>query len=434
MAYKTILYLILIILSLPKIWQDPVNGIFVFVIMNYIRPEVISYSQLTPYRLPMVIAVFTLIAYVLNSKNRLNYRSSLNIIFFLFVLTQLNSTLFSTAESVSFYYNTVMMKIWLFTFLMTRTINTIKKFNWFIIANLIGIAFLSIWGFQQHFLGNARLEEVGGGNYANSNGLAAVVVQFIPIFIALSFVKKWKHKIILLFVSLIMVAVVVFTESRAAFLGVAIAGLILIIRSKKSFQFAIITLLLVGTFYYVALNVAGYTDRVDPNSMEKEKYSERVTLWKAAWNIGKDYPFTGVGQQNFQFYSARYITEELGAERVSFSRGDAHNTFLLILAEGGFLAFFLFLLMIFIFFKDIRLLRKIFKNNSEYIHLLTGLEAGMVAFLFANMFHSMAYMENLYWFLFVPSILKSIIIQGQYDDRNIQGLKFDLKFRDEDGG
>jgi len=348
---------------------------------------------------------------------------------------QLNSTLlFSKAETISFNYNIVMMKIWVFTFLMTRTINTTKKFNWFIIVNLIGIGFLSIWGFQQHFLGNVRLEEVGGGNYASSNSLAAAVVQFVPVFVALSFVKKWRYKIILLLVSITMIGVIVFTESRAAFVGAAIAGLILMLRSKKSFQFVIITLLIIGAFYYVAINVAGYTERVSPGSMEKEKYSERVILWKAAWNIAKDHPVTGVGLQNFQFYSARYIKEELGAERVSFSRGDAHNTFLLILAEGGFGAFFLLLLMIFIFFKDIRSLRKIFNNNSEYTHLLIGIEAGMVAFLFANMFHSMAYMENFYWFLFLPSILKSIIHQGQYDDRRIQELKFDLKFRDGDGG
>ena len=217
-------------------------------------------------------------------------------------------------------------------------------------------------------------------------------------------------------------------------MGVAIAGLMLMIRSKKSFQFVIITLLILGAFYYAAINVTGYTERVSVDSMEKEKYSERVVLWKAAWNIGIDHPLTGVGLQNFQFYSAQYITEELGAERVSFSRGDAHNTFLLILAEGGFIAFFLLLLMIFIFFRDIRLLRKAFKNNTEYTHLLAGLEAGMVAFLFANMFHSMAYMESFYWFLFLPSILKSIITQEEYDDRRLQELKFDLKFRDGDGG
>ena len=214
MAYKTILYLFLILLSLPKIWQDPVNGIFVFVIMTYIRPEVISYDQLVPFRLPLVISVFTLIAYLLQNKNRVNvnYRSSLNIIFFLFVLTQINSTFsFAKANSISFNYNIVMMKIWVFTFLMTRMINTTKKVNWFITANLIGIGFLSIWGFQQHFLGNIRLEDVGGGNYANSNSLAAAVVQFVPVFIALSFVKKLRAKIILLFVGLIMVGVIVFT-------------------------------------------------------------------------------------------------------------------------------------------------------------------------------------------------------------------------------
>ncbi len=428
MGNKAILYLLLVILSLPMILRNPINGLFVFVAMNYIRPETLSYHELAPFHLPMVVAVITLVAFLVHAKSRLKFSGYQNIIFFLFVLTQLHSTLYAPGPDLSFYYNTVMMKIWIFTFLMTRMIDTVKKFNWFLIINLIGISFLSVWGFEQHFRGNIRLEEVGGGNFTDSNTLAAAIVQFMPILAALSFKKTGKHKIILMIISLIMVAAVVFTESRAAYLGIIIAGLILLLRFKKSFQLIAVSSLLLGTFYFAAINTEGYLDRTSLDSMQREKWSDRVHLWEAAWEVAKIRPLTGIGQQNFSFFSKDVIEQKIGAQAYFDYRGDAHNTFLLILAEGGFISFFFFLLMICLFFKDLWAVRKMLKSNTEFFYLLSGMEAGMVAFLFTNWFHSMSIMENLYWFLFLPAILKSIILHQKYDDNKIRELQFNLKY------
>ena len=125
----------------------------------------------------------------------------------------------------------------------------------------------------------------------------------------------------------------------------------------------------------------------------------------------KDYPLTGVGQQNFQYLCKDYC-DKLGL-KISIKNmvKDAHNTFLLTLCEGGIFAFLFFMLAIFFYFKDTRDLKKIFSKDSnlkKYIPFVVALQSGMLGFLTCSMFHSYPINENFYWFLVIPGIIKNI--------------------------
>lgn len=55
----------------------------------------------------------------------------------------------------------------------------------------------------------------------------------------------------------------------------------------------------------------------------------RLALWDAAWRMGRDHPWTGVGPRNFRQAFARY------EPRADSDWGDAHNVFLHQFAERG---------------------------------------------------------------------------------------------------
>jgi O-antigen ligase len=61
----------------------------------------------------------------------------------------------------------------------------------------------------------------------------------------------------------------------------------------------------------------------------------RITLWRAAWQMGTDHPLTGVGHNNFRAQFPTYIQTRLDGGSNSF--GTAHNLYIHHFAERGLL-------------------------------------------------------------------------------------------------
>lgn len=75
--------------------------------------------------------------------------------------------------------------------------------------------------------------------------------------------------------------------------------------------------------------------------------SERGDLWRAAFQVSKDYPFTGIGFDGFEYYFRAY--RDLTASNrqgVGTSSNSAHNIYLDFLVNGGYLHLFSYLLLI----------------------------------------------------------------------------------------
>ena len=121
----------------------------------------------------------------------------------------------------------------------------------------------------------------------------------------------------------------------------------------------------------------------------------------------KDHPL-GIGEGNFTAYVGVYNPDIQGK--------DAHSTPLRCLAELGVPGFTIYLLMIANAFLTLRRLSKnvsgIQNEDTWRLHIY-GQFVALVIFLFAGLFITHTYIEELYWLLMMPFVLERIFIKSK---------------------
>ncbi|MDR3090483.1 MAG: O-antigen ligase family protein [Desulfobulbaceae bacterium] len=251
---------------------------------------------------------------------------------------------------------------------------------------------LSLWGWQQHFGGNARLEGLGG--LGDSNGIAAIGALFPPLAINKIFTAdKWWQKLFGLIVTILSVGMIIFTQSRGGFVGLAIGCLYLLLISRKKIWIMIFYILVL--LFVVQLLPTGYVSRLntinDNTENPEQDYSagSRQVLWHVGWLMFNDHPIFGVGLLNFPKCKAPYRVEmegkfESGLLNYSFlGYKVGHSTwFAQVLSEGGlFLAIPMFWLIAGFFWRSRGLQwfgRSPTEETRPLYDTLTGLEAGLL--------------------------------------------------------
>lgn len=426
MGFRALLILIPVGYLVLASIRNPHIGLLGFSIMTFIRPERLSYGQLAPFRLFLVLSLAVLVGYLFNQNNLVKLKNYSNVLPCLIIIAicQLIFTPFAVySVDISWRYATDFAKLVLFCFLMTRLLTDEKKVRAFLMVTTLGVAFVALWGFQQHFLGNPRLEEVAGGNYNESNAVGVLFAQFAPMALSFVFVvtKKWQKWGLFIFF-LILCGDIIFTQSRAALLGVLVGSSIFFLYVPMRTRIAILFFgLLLSPLVMSAVNsTEGYSERLAQTEAGEDRGADRLVIWQAGIEIFKDHPWTGVGQQNFKYLAKGYV-ERMGLPHGFHRLADAHNTLLLEAAETGIVGILALLAAIYFYFLDIRKLKKYWKVDtaySQYFILLIGLQAGMVSFLIGAMFHSYPVHEHFYWYLIVPGLLLNIYMHQNRSKEN----------------
>lgn len=421
MPLKGILYILIVFIGLFMTFRTPIAGLLLYSLMTFIRPEALGYGSLAPFKLYTVVFGVLLLSIIVNkqfSADLFKNNSPILIALALLLLFQFLSSFNALSFDLSFHYNKELAKTLLFCFLMAGLIRDKKSFGQLRIVYLLGSGFLAIWGFKEHFRGNFRLEEIGGGATNTSNGIAVLFLIYLPLFVHEISNKNNLVKLGCLFMSGIFLADIVFTQSRSAFVGLLVMGAYLFLRHKSKRKY-IALLIAPFIFYYAATSTSigeeSYLDRLK-NMQEKgmevdQSASARKHLWRAAWAMFKDNILIGVGQQNYQFSAFNYLSGERleWYEAINKPTVDAHNTFLLVLVEGGIFAFLIFCFCIFYHFYELWKIEKRYKNKDINVyHMALFFEGSMIGYIISGLAHSYVTMVYFYWLLTMPVIMKNI--------------------------
>jgi len=122
--------------------------------------------------------------------------------------------------------------------------------------------------------------------------------------------------------------------------------------------------------------------------------SKRDVYWKEAGRLIGDFPFLGVGLNNYSIVSANY------KDRLGWG-GYPHNCYLHMAAEIGLVGLGAFLLFIYKLFKKALNNLKNIREQSIKV-LLYGLLAGLFGFLIHSFFDTSFYsvkLDNLLWII-----------------------------------
>lgn len=193
--------------------------------------------------------------------------------------------------------------------------------------------------------------------YNDHTSYGAMLAMYIPPLIFFAFDKEYNHNIryISRFVLLLFITGLIFSYTRAAWLGIiAAAGVLMIYLLRiRMVPILIAMSVVIGLFFYYQtdISIALQSDRqknTENRNIEQRVQSitnvttdasntERFNRWASAMRMFRDRPFFGWGPGTYQFQYAPYqISTEKTIISTNFGeRGNSHSEYIGPLAESG---------------------------------------------------------------------------------------------------
>lgn len=207
--------------------------------------------------------------------------------------------------------------------------------------------------------------------YRNHVSYAAMITVFYPfLFVAATWYKKgtWQRRVLQLS-KIIFLFAIYFSFTRACYLALLMAAIAYLVMRWNMMKFALLAaLLVIGVFIAYLLHHNNYFKyapeyqktiyHTDFGSHIQATYElkdvssmERLYRWVAAAFMSVERPYVGYGPGNFYPYYKRYTVHEF----VTYTsdndeQSTAHNYFLLVLVEQGYIGLFIFVLLSLVLF------------------------------------------------------------------------------------
>lgn len=191
-----------------------------------------------------------------------------------------------------------------------------------------------------YFIGHTAFgRAIWNYTYSNPNDLAGVALLVLGIALSMGMQSDGSRKMRLVFFSAVVVltVLILLTQSRGAFIGLAIGLAIPLLRAAWGVRGALlamiasVALLVVAVPNDVWLRLAGISKLTSADTIAdadpEGSAEQRFEIAKVAWQITLDNPVLGSGLASFPFAQHEYAPE-LGYR-------DTHNTYLNLSAELG---------------------------------------------------------------------------------------------------
>lgn len=215
----------------------------------------------------------------------------------------------------------------------------IISFTWFGLAMLISFYAVFqfatktdlVWNVHSSYLGR------GSGTYICPNHLGGFLEMLLPLTLAYALVGRGKPltKILLCYAALCLVAGIAVSASRASWVSISAALIVLalLLLSNRSFRWP--ALALIGLLVCGGTLAAVKTDFFERRFKQAIRSGQveldtRWDLWDAAVRMWQDHPWLGVGPGHYdlRFRAYRASTTQLQPDRV-------HNDYLNLLTDWG---------------------------------------------------------------------------------------------------
>ncbi len=370
----------------------------------------------------MLIFILKLILQNNYDKQVLNHPISYAIYFNLFwiLITSITSTM--PIVSIKF----LLVRMWFistfyFIFIqLFRDIKNIRRYIWLYTSALIIVIFYTEYNHLDYGLLDQKAANfVCYPFYNDHTSYGAALAFIIPVIISFLFSKYYKagQKLIISIVLIILLAGVVLSYTRAAWLSLFfIVGVLAIVLLKIKFRTVFISLvILTALFFSVKTQILIYLEnnKQDASSNLEEQLKsmtniasdasnlERINRWESALRMFQDKPVFGFGPGTYMFQYAPY---QMSYEKTIISTnagdgGNAHSEYIGALAEQGVLGTLSYLLIVIVtLYTAFTLYNKL--QSKEMKRLVLALTLGLITYYvhgFLNNFLDTDKISALFW-------------------------------------
>jgi len=246
-------------------------------------------------------------------------------------------------EALAYYLSTVLIAALVFLLVSNAPASTAesrlieKAVVWSVTGMITAATLKTVSDPSFTFFSTHRLE--GFGLLGNANDLAALAVLALP----LAVMRPEKTLLKLIFTAILLTGVYL-TQSRGAMAGLGLGGVgYLILRSQRPRQAMLRALIALPALAIAATVFSFARDARDLN----QSSTSRLNYVEAGLRMAFKNPFFGVGLNNYP----RFYDENSRGATYEFGQRTAHSSWVLVLAETGFLGFFLFTGLFLVIFR-----------------------------------------------------------------------------------
>jgi O-antigen ligase len=332
------------------------------------------------------------------------------IVFFLFLVHILITSIFAENPSASFEKLSVMVNWAIMYYCVVVIVDSKKRF--FI---LLSVMMLASFKMSQH----AALSWAARGFAFERWGIAGPVGWFgdsadlglqMCIFLAFAalfyFLVRRRvgifFNVVLLAMMISALAAILATGNRGTFLGLLGMLLAFLMIQKNRFRNVLLLAAVLAALLWAAPKE--FLDRFDTAGKDKTS-TERLIFWENGIEMGNKYPLLGVGYENFSDYNRK---------RFDHKSMVAHNAPITVFAELGYPGLILYFYLIYKVVRVNFVSRKLARDKGDGFSeaMSTAIIVGTAGYFVASMFISVGYYPFLYVQMAFSAALYRIVKYG----------------------
>jgi hypothetical protein len=430
MIYAILFIVIVLTGYVFSLWKGPFWGLISYITIYFFSPsqKVNWWAEVLPdLRWSLLSAGILLASLIIHLDKRSTHKLGIfYIVLTLYIVIELitNTMAISPIEAKELAH--LMQGNCIIMILMIKILSEFKHLR---LLLLIIIVLGAILGLQAIFEGkmmHGRVNNIGPADASGSNELGVLLSSIMPFTIPYIIKGRKYEKVICLLSLLLIIDGFTLTLSRGAFVALILSAcyIFLLIANKKIKKYMLFAcIILLPCFLYFADE--GYVNRIssiwraDRSSDEalKELSAGRTEIWKYGAMMVNDHPF-GVGPGGFRELSRFYMPQELLAfkpNRSEYGVRAAHNSYLQVLVELGYLGLFLYIIIclgvLYSLLVSAKKIKQIGKDGTFFDLLIMALNFSVMCTLIGGVTGSRFYYEFFWWQVAFVLVVKSFVIK-----------------------
>lgn len=387
-------------------------AISVYLVFEYIKPEqnYPIFGILPFLRLSLMAAIVGLFV----DKQSKLVSSPLNWLLLLFLAECIVSSVLAYNSARSFAKFDIVATWVVVYFLITSIVNTERRLFLFLLVYFMANFKMSQFGFfswVNRGFGFASWGVTGAGWFRNSGELGLQMSMFFAYTVCFIFFLKqywvgWK-KWLMYFLPLTALSCVIASSSRGAMVGIVAVLFYLSFFSRRKVRAWLVTCLVLLLGYFMM--PPEFLERFQNAGTDATSLS-RIAYWEKARIMLSENPWFGVGYYNW----GPYFTDHYFDPTLYWRVEEAHNTYLQMGAELGYLGLGIFCSMVlvsfYINFKSAAICKE---KGFEFLHCFAvGMNAAGVGLIVGSVFLTAFFMPN-YWIHFALTVCLSTAIKAR---------------------
>jgi probable O-glycosylation ligase (exosortase A-associated) len=411
---RDILLITIVIVASLIALRKPVFGILAFLVFGIINPQGMVFGVGRVLPLGMLTAVGTVLGYLLWSEPKWSPRHREMVLLLALWATFVISTPLAVYPDLAYEHLILTSKILFMTYMTMLIINTEQRLHLLLkaIALSLGVLGLKSGLFVIATGGSQMVYGPDLGFLSANNSIGLALAMNVPLLVYTLKRESYKYMQWLIRAMIVLsYPAVVCTFSRGAWIGLAAATALLVLKGRRKFM--MVTVLSLVVVLVIPLLPERVTTRYDDlrNYQEENSAQSRLWNWEFCKRVGMANPLHGGG---FDFYSlesyARFYPEFL--EHWPGKVWSCHSSWLTILGEHGIVAFLLWISLLISCFLSLKRLGAYARSHPEQEWLepfVNTVQIAIVTYLIVATFLDAAYFDIFYELIGAIVIAKALV-------------------------